>query len=60
MRINKITKLNMDHSEIVVSEDCNVQVSIIDLSHLIIHTITLLCHYDVIKNCSRDTKWSTV
>ncbi len=37
-------------------ERCNGQVSIIDSSHFIIHTITLLCHYDVIKKCSRDTK----
>ena len=28
-------------------ERCNGQVSIIDSSHFIIHTITLLCHYDV-------------
>ena len=32
-------------------ERCNVQVSIIDSSHFIIHTIMLLCHYDVIKKC---------
>ena len=32
------------------SERFNVQVSIIDSSHFIIHTIMLLCHYDVIKN----------
>ena len=35
-------------------ERYNVQVSIIDSSHFIIHTITLLCHYDVMKKCSHD------
>ena len=46
-------------------ERCNVQVSIIDSSHFIIHIITLLCHYDVIRNvhviqkgvqCKKDTR----
>ena len=37
-------------------ERCNVQVSIIDSSHFIIHTIRLLCHYEVIKKCLRETK----
>ena len=44
----------------VVGGRCNIQVSIIDSSHFIIQTITLLCHYDVIKKSSRDTKWCTV
>ena len=45
-------------------ERCNVQMSIIDSSHFIIHTLMLLCHYDVIRNvhviqnvgqCKKDT-----
>ena len=39
---------------------CNVQVSMIDSSQFIIHTIMLLCQYDVIKKCSRDTKHCTL